>query len=487
MDRFDRQLRLWGGFGHGLLTDSKLCFIAENRHEPLLLEVQRHLLLAGVSRFVVFTHSDKDLQSSAEHGGKSGGFSFIDESQELESLNPQVKPQWEFYSSSELQQQAFEEISVVVILNCNHGTILRALSDKRKHSLRFPPVLLAAVDWPLAHTYLWLREPHFVLTTNPEYTVPDLRLTQPWPELSHYMDSIDLTALREEQLAELPYPVIVFKALRATVSQDDENCSLQQKIDQYYLSLSPRAVSDTNFRQAKRSARQVSRNDDIGRERAQLLLNRFLPTWQEHNWHSSLNWQLATLCKALALFLDKYHQLPLSGGDFPDMEAATHRYNELKSIYLAKSAADSRALRAILCQLGSPEFPELLLQKFCENINHWTVIEPVTSLDNDSMPNIFSSGAASQNTDHDELFAAMTADELRVAQKLLKSVADSSEPYSSSSKPKLDSPINSFPATACLGGIVSQEVVKLITHQYVPVDNTFVYDFYEDESLTFKI
>jgi amyloid beta precursor protein binding protein 1 len=27
-----------------------------------------------------------------------------------------------------------------------------------------------------------------------------------------------------------------------------------------------------------------------------------------------------------------------------------------------------------------------------------------------------------------------------------------------------------------MGGVVSQEIIKLITHQYIPMDNTFIFD-----------
>jgi NEDD8-activating enzyme E1 regulatory subunit len=37
------------------------------------------------------------------------------------------------------------------------------------------------------------------------------------------------------------------------------------------------------------------------------------------------------------------------------------------------------------------------------------------------------------------------------------------------------------------GGIVSQEVIKVITEQYVPVDNTCVFDGINSKSAVFKV
>uniref|UniRef100_A0A914VIZ7 Uncharacterized protein n=1 Tax=Plectus sambesii TaxID=2011161 RepID=A0A914VIZ7_9BILA len=43
------------------------------------------------------------------------------------------------------------------------------------------------------------------------------------------------------------------------------------------------------------------------------------------------------------------------------------------------------------------------------------------------------------------------------------------------------------PIAALLGGIVAQETIKLITHQYLPVDNTFVYDGHTGNGQTFRL
>jgi amyloid beta precursor protein binding protein 1 len=37
------------------------------------------------------------------------------------------------------------------------------------------------------------------------------------------------------------------------------------------------------------------------------------------------------------------------------------------------------------------------------------------------------------------------------------------------------------------GGIVSQEIIKSITEQYVPVDNTCVFDGIKSKSTVFKV
>lgn len=40
---------------------------------------------------------------------------------------------------------------------------------------------------------------------------------------------------------------------------------------------------------------------------------------------------------------------------------------------------------------------------------------------------------------------------------------------------------------ALTGGIVSQEVIKVITEQYVPVDNTCIFDGIRSKSLVIRV
>lgn len=40
---------------------------------------------------------------------------------------------------------------------------------------------------------------------------------------------------------------------------------------------------------------------------------------------------------------------------------------------------------------------------------------------------------------------------------------------------------------ALTGGIVSQEIIKVVTEQYIPVDNTCVFDGVKSKSEVFKV
>ena len=40
---------------------------------------------------------------------------------------------------------------------------------------------------------------------------------------------------------------------------------------------------------------------------------------------------------------------------------------------------------------------------------------------------------------------------------------------------------------ALIGGIGAQEAIKLITSQYIPLDNTFVYDGHTGQAAAFKL
>ena len=40
---------------------------------------------------------------------------------------------------------------------------------------------------------------------------------------------------------------------------------------------------------------------------------------------------------------------------------------------------------------------------------------------------------------------------------------------------------------AILGGCVAQEVIKLCTHQYVPVDNSIIFDGHSQQAASFRV
>lgn len=41
--------------------------------------------------------------------------------------------------------------------------------------------------------------------------------------------------------------------------------------------------------------------------------------------------------------------------------------------------------------------------------------------------------------------------------------------------------------TAIIGGVVAQEAIKLVTHQYLPLDNALIYDGHSQNATPFRI
>lgn len=40
---------------------------------------------------------------------------------------------------------------------------------------------------------------------------------------------------------------------------------------------------------------------------------------------------------------------------------------------------------------------------------------------------------------------------------------------------------------AIVGGALAQEIIKLVTHQYLPVDNAFIFDGHSQNATAFRI
>ena len=55
---------------------------------------------------------------------------------------------------------------------------------------------------------------HLVIESKPDNSLDDLRLTAPWPELTTFCESIQLSELDDQKHGHIPYVVILFQTLQ---------------------------------------------------------------------------------------------------------------------------------------------------------------------------------------------------------------------------------------------------------------------------------
>lgn len=216
------------------------------------------------------------------------------------------------------------------------------------------------------------------------------------------------------------------------------------------------------------------------------------------------------IAKAVKAFYEKHGVLPLPGS-LPDMKAKSADYVTLQNIYKSKARKDVAEVAAIVRKLEkelgkSSAVPDAEIEAFCKNASHVKVIRGT------SLPDVLhfsDSGAAEKGTkmssrvldmldkcenDGDSLVPVWLALQLfrtgdftpaRLPHNETPMYVRPTDRGALATHPLLSPHLAEIVRAAggelhnissITGGMVAQEAIKVITRQYVPVDNTCVFD-----------
>jgi amyloid beta precursor protein binding protein 1 len=370
-----------------------------------------------------------------------------------------------------------------------------------------------------------------IVETHPDpESTQDLRLTNPWPELAAAAQKIEnLDSLDDHQHGHVPYLLLLLHYLEKWKQSHDgqppKNYSEKREF-QNLLRSGARTGNpeggEENFDEAV-AAVLKSLNPWTLRSNVRELFA--MDECTNPTAESDTFWIIALAHK---LFYDAHGVLPLPGS-LPDMKAQSADYIWLQNMYKAKAREDlaevEQTVRAIEEKLHLPpgRVPSREIEVFCKNASHIKVIRGTRlPLLQQSRENIDSSSlSAIQNAldDPDSLIPIFIA--IKVLDKLVTEYRTSnSQPHSS----LLDDPDNwtrvlssMLPDTilsseengdhineameetrragagelhnisSFAGGTVAQEALKLLTRQYVPLDNTFVFDGVKSRGGMFRL
>ncbi|KAI8326153.1 NEDD8 activating enzyme E1 subunit 1 [Martensiomyces pterosporus] len=377
----------------------------------------------------------------------------------------------------------------------------------------------------------------------------DLRLLSPFPALRDYAEAVDLDSLDETDAGHVPYVIIILKALQrwAASSNSQEDIarrnmpipySSKQQIRELILQAAP-APGEENFQEAYSHFIADCTPYEIPGEVSQILDD---PACTSVSAQSDKFWILAHALRRYVQSVYSQGELPLSG-TIPDMKADTRSYIALQRIYKQKADQDkaevSRHVHETLQMIGLPTdyVSAGEIDTFCKNAHRLRLLRctPIhTELD--SGPTQPSALSGSGALDHYVLFRASDAFLAKHARypgapsssKAADSVAPGGDAANGNSLNSsldlddlvsadtlelsaiangmlaswgVDSDVSSDIAAefvrsghcelhniaSMAGGLVSQEAIKLITHQYVPANNLCIVDGASARILVAKI
>lgn len=519
--KYDRQLRLWESTGQQKLEDSSICLINATATGSELL---KNLVLPGIGQFTII--SDLPVTPNS----LSGNFFLDDEdigkplataiTEKLVELNTDVQGNAMNDNLNNILKnespEFWNQFSAVVVCDFISSDDLDKLQDITWNK-KIPLFVLNTLAF-YGSLKLIMPETTVVETHDPSRLF-DLRIDNPWEELKHYADSIHLNELDDTDHAHIPYIVIFLKALTAW-KQDHNNLPPRTYPEKksfrydYVEALSRDIKSETNFIEASQSVHRALQSTRV----PQPILNLF-----EHskikdenlNYHSPMFW---IYVKALKNFVIKNDVLPLPG-NIPDMASDTTNYIKIQSIYREKALKDMNEFTVevlkILENAGRSEegINKALIATFCKNTALLHVAEGSKDLCNNYLIKKVLEGKGSEfDTDQYNIlsihFAILTFNLFIQTHGRIPTTDDFdgfTGLFVDNFSPSIlignlpNSVVLTFREvlahnstsyhnmSSFMGGIASQEILKIVTGQYIPLDNLFVFDGIRSVSEKWKV
>lgn len=378
-----------------------------------------------------------------------------------------------------------------------------------------------------------------IVDTHPDpASTQDLRLLNPWPELVAFQREKvgSLESLDDHSHGHVPYVLLLLHFLEAWKSTHDGNPPsnyAEKKEFKDFVSSGARTSNpeggEENFDEAAGAVLKSLNPPSISSGLREIFQE---TTWENLGPRSPNFWWIAC---AIHEFCTTHNGLLPLPGTLPDMKAQSADYIQLQTIYKRKATDDIAEVAAsIKAHDPQRDIPHAEIAEFCKNAAHVKLIrgqplalpselssawnsreqelcyqlqEPgsllsiyiafqaydahFASLTNEKRDSLL----PSDNEDEAALEEDMTSFAHTAISHILKA-GGASEDEANAARQRTDVVVKEFlrgkgaelhNIAALTGGMVAQEVIKVITKQYVPVDNTCVFDGVQSKSAVFKV
>ncbi|KAK6745881.1 hypothetical protein RB195_012160 [Necator americanus] len=526
--RYDRQLRLWGEEGQSSIARTSVCVLGSS---ALGTEILKNLVLAGVhsvcvvdSAFVQTPDLGQNFFLKESDIGRARADATIEY---LKELNPSVMGDSLLLSPLNLSD---EDLTLLLQFHVIVGTNLSEEVAAKISAFLFPrgvPFISARAYGLLGYIRIFVQE-HTIANNHEENGLPDLRIDKPFPKLLEMAANTDLNSMTLEELRHTPYILLYLIALqyyRKEIGDDQafpDNYTKRKHFLEILLKMRREGESGSldaeNFLEAKTALARSLQKTEVPRHVAEILAD---PNVEDTSRCVQPFW---LICAGLKRFVNEHGVLPLSGV-LPDMTSDSKRYSHLASIFHEKALSDAAEVyehtRRIEQERGSAAtITEDLCYRFCKNARG---IRLQRGSEKDSVVMFQELLNNISSVEEENVSAAVwflllraadkfcrekgrypgtngvpcTIDSLDLKQRVVSIISsshvDNPEAVMARVPPSAIAEICRYGAgelhvvASLIGGIVAQEVIKLATNQYVPLDNTFIYDGHTQQSSVFRM
>ncbi|ODN77962.1 hypothetical protein L202_05055 [Cryptococcus amylolentus CBS 6039] len=525
--RYDRQLRLWASAGQRSLEAARVLLVG---CDAAGCQSLKNLVLPGISHFTILspkTTTSQDVATNFFLHPDAIGSNIAQESVKyLKELNPSVEGLARTDDPVALlasDPHYFLSFTLIIL-----SSVDPALENQLSELLWQASSTVGGADIPLisirnsgfvSRVQIQLRE-HAVIDSHPD-TTHTLRLDEPFPALEQHARSLQLADMDTLEHSHIPWVVLLVRA--ASIWKENHGGKLpdtsEEKAEFKEQIKAEKVKSDEeNYDEALGQAYKVWQKSEVPWEIKQLLEDESVKNIS----HSSKNLQI--LLHTLSQYIIPAPHLPPTSPSLPDMHSSTESYVALQNMYKAQHQADLAKFKELLAQVlekvGLPveSVPADEVEGFVRNVGGVGIIKGTSlreskdgkgllaaeleSFDEEYLENATPLSlylailAAEKFFDNNKRWPGTTTVEAlkqdnaeleSIVKSLLPQHPDLPDVVSESIAEVTRGGFATIPTTAALvGGVVAQEVIKLVTNQYTPLDNTVVFDLIKSGSAKYK-
>ncbi|XP_035679361.1 NEDD8-activating enzyme E1 regulatory subunit-like [Branchiostoma floridae] len=523
--KYDRQLRLWGDHGQAALEASRVCLVNVTATGT---ETLKNLILPGIGWFTIIDGgkvTGEDVGNNFFLERDSIGKSRAEVATEcLLELNSDVRGDFIDENPEHLLEanpEFFRSFSCVIAAQMPERTLLSLASVLWNYGI---PLLVCRSYGLIGYMRVVVKE-HTVIESHPDNAHSDLRLDRPFPALAAYVDAVDMDSLSKKDHSHTPFPVILLKNLIQWRKEHEGNMPKNYKEKGVFKEMVRKGMweneegpgePEENFEEAIRHTNTALVPTRIPSE---------IQTLFEDEGCRNLNAESSdffVMTKALKEFAENEGKgaLPVRGA-IPDMFADSERYIQLQNIYRDQAKQDASVVASrvtqILSSIGRPShcISEEAIRLFCRNAAFLRVVR-TRSLEEEYNPEkacVNEMGVQLENPDSEITLYIM----LRAVDKFQQQYGR----YPGYYDDQVEADIPKLKACMCgllqewslspyikdeyvhemcryggselhsvaafMGGAAAQEVIKLVTKQFVPFNNTYIYNAMNSSSATYTL
>lgn len=512
--KYDRQLRLWAASGQAALESCNILLVNSGAG-TVGVETLKNLVLPGIGQFTiaddaVVQDSDLGINFFLDEScrGKSRAECCADL---LVELNPDVRGDW---WPKDKDSQRFEDLlngpqifsMILYSLPIDPARLSLIESYSRQHHT---PLMAVHSAGFYSYFQVFLPGAFPIVDTHPDDTATtDLRLLAPWPELVEFSKGMtsNINGLNDHEHGHLPLVVILLHLLDQWKATHD---------GAYPVSYSDKTAFRNTVTEAMRKDNPEGGEENFEEAVGAVMKHVAVPSLPgslkevfdyKHHDQEEIKSSFWIITEATKEFYKNHQVLPVPGG-LPDMKAQSDVYIKLQNIYKAKARQDAQEVLQTVRQLAPDrDIDPTEVELFCTNARFIKLINSAEGrspnlaqvvereLGNDEiaafagpeMPfSLIPIYLALSATSHAETLSAsqiMTSVGERVPAVAQNArMAQTAEEVARAAGGELHN------VSAVTGGMVAQEMIKIITKQYIPIENTCIFDGIESRCQVLRL